>query len=130
MVQALLRLYSYVFQFLVSLILLALGIVASLSDNTALEISLMPWSGKELRMYLLILGALGVLATVLAFKGSLRLLFVMWTLGTTILLARGIFISGHQFAGEDDFKWTLLLLAGFIGTVPGAWRRFKRPAGR
>jgi hypothetical protein len=126
MVQAILRFYSYAFQLLISLILLAVGLVATLSDNTGFEIDLLPWSGKELRVSLLILGAFGLLATFLAFRGKLRFLFLMWTLGTVYLLGRGIFLSGHQFDGENDFKWALFLLAGVLATVLGAWSRFKQ----
>ena len=130
MVQAILRFYSYGFQILISLICLALGTVATLSDNAGFEIDLLPWSGKELRYSLLILGAFGLLSTVLAFKGKLRFLFVMWTFGTFYLLARGIFASSHVFEGESEFKWALFLLSGVMATVLGAWSRFKQPAGR
>jgi hypothetical protein len=127
MVQAILRFYSYGFQTLISLIFLALGLVASLSDNAGFEIDLLPWTGKELRYSLLILGAFGLLSTVLAFRGKLKFLFVMWTLGTVYLLTRGIFASAHTFDGESEFKWALFLLSGVIATVLGAWSRFKQP---
>ena len=130
MVQAILRFYSYGFQLLISLICLALGLVATLSENSTFQIDLLPWSGAELRISLLILGAFGLLSTVLAFKGKLRFLFVMWTIGTTYLLGRGIFASGHQFEGDSDFKWALFLFVGVIATVLGAWSRFKQPSGR
>ena len=130
MVHALLRFYSYGLQLLISLILLALGLVATLSDNTGFEIDFLPWSGKELKTALLVLGAAGLLAVFLAIKGTLRLPFVLWTLGTVYLLGRGIFASPHRFDGESDFKWALGLLAAVLVTVYGAWSRFKQPLGR
>lgn len=130
MVQAILRFYSYVFQLLVSVIFLAVGLVASLSENKTFEIDLLPWSGAELKASLLILGAFGLLSTVLAYRGKLKFLFVMWTLGTVYLLGRGIFASSHQFDGDSEFKWALFLLSGVIATVLGAWSRFKQPAGK
>lgn len=130
MVQAILRLYSYVFQFLISLFLLALGLVAALSDNTTFEIDMLPWSGSDLKCALLVLGGFGILSTVLAFRGKLRFLFLIWTLIATGLLIRGIFASSHQFDGESEFKWALFLLSGVAATVLGAWSRFRQPAGR
>jgi hypothetical protein len=130
MVQTILRLYSYAFQLLISLFLFGLGLVGALSENTGFEIAMLPWSGKELWASLLILGGFGLLSTVLAFRGKLTFLFLMWTLGTVYLLGRGIFASGHQFDGEEEFKWALFLLSGVVSTVLGAWSRFKQPAGR
>lgn len=130
MVQTLLRFYSYVFQILISGAFLAVGSVAALSDNTTFEIDFLPWTGKDLRTALLVLGALGLLSTALSFKGKLRLPFVLWTLFTVFLAGRGIFASGHRFEGASDFQWALAVLAGTLVTVAGAWSRFKQPAGR
>lgn len=130
MVQAILRFYSYAFQLLISVILLAVGTVAILSDNKTFEIDLLPWSGNELKYSLVVLGAFGLLSTVLAYKGKLKFLFLMWTLGTVYLLGRGIFASGHQFDGDTEFKWALFLLSGVLATVLGAWSRLKQPAGK
>jgi len=130
MVQTILRLYSYGFQILISLVLFALGLVATLSDNAGFEIPMLPWSGKDLKIALLVLGCTGLILIALAVKGKLRILFVLWTLGTVYLLGRGIFASPHQFEGESDFKWALFLLAGVLATVLGAWSRFKQPLRR
>ncbi len=130
MVQALLRFYSYGLQLLISLILLALGLVATLSDNAGFEIDFLPWSGKDLKMALLVLGAAGLLAVLLAIKGTLRFPFVLWTLATVHFLGRGIVASPHRFDGESDFKWALGLLGAVLLTVYGAWSRFKQPLGR
>jgi uncharacterized membrane protein HdeD (DUF308 family) len=130
MVQAILRLYSYGFQLLISLAFLGLGTVAALSDNTTFDIEMLPWSGDALQNALLLLGAFGVLSVVLAFKGKLRILFVAWTLGTVFLLGRGIFASGYRFEDESEFKWALFLLTGLLATVLGAWSRFRQPLPR
>ena len=126
MVHAILRLYSYAVQLVISLLCLALGLVAAMSGNVTFDLEMLPWSGDTLWKVLLALGVTGVAATVLAFKGKLRILFVLWTLGTVFLLGRGIFASPYRFDGESEFKWALFLLLCVLLTVCGAWSRFKQ----
>ena len=126
MVQAILRLYSYAVQLAISLLCLALGMVAAMSGNVTFDLEMLPWSGDTLWKVLLALGVTGLAATVLAFRGKARILFVAWTLGTLYLLARGIFASPYRFDGESEFKWALFLLLCVALTVWGAWSRFKQ----
>jgi len=130
MVQTILRFYSYVLQLLVSLAALALGVVAAMSENKTFEIDMLPWSGSELRTWLLGIGIVGAASTYLAFKGKYRILFLLFALGTTFLLGRGIFASSHQFDGDTEFKYALGILAAFLLSVYGAWSRFRQPVGR
>ncbi|MBI2689694.1 MAG: hypothetical protein HYX27_25580 [Acidobacteria bacterium] len=130
MVQAILRLYSYLVQLIVSLLCIGVASVAYLSENKSFEIDMLPWSGTELRTWLFTLGILGSASVLLAYKGKLRILFLLWTLFTTVLIARGIFTSGHVFDGEADFKLALYILAGVALTVAGAWSRFRQPVRR
>ncbi|MBM3784877.1 MAG: hypothetical protein FJW30_10990 [Acidobacteria bacterium] len=123
MVQAVLRLFSYVFQLLISLGALAAGTVAALSDNTTFQFDFLPWSGAELRNWLIGLGLLGLVSVVLAYRGTMKYLFVAWTLVATGLVVRGIFLSGYTFDGESDFKWALFFLSGVAATVLGALSR-------
>lgn len=125
MVQAALRLFSYVFQLLIALGALAAGTVAAMSDHTTFQFDFLPWSGKELQMWLMGLGVVGVLSVVLAYKGKLKFLFVVWTLLVTGLVARGIFLSPYTFEGESDFQWALFFLSGVVATVLGAVSRFR-----
>jgi len=123
MVQAILRFYSYVFQLLVSLGALGVGLVAAMSENTTFQFEFLPWSPKELQNWLLVLGAIGVATVVLAFKGKMKFLFLAWTLVVTGLVVRGIFFSSYRFDGEADFQWALGFLVGVLATVLGAWSR-------
>lgn len=127
MVQALLRFFSYGCHLILSLLMLALGLVAALSDNTGFEIDFLPWSGKDLRLALLVLGVCGLASIYLAVKGKMRFLFLVWTAGIVVLAGRGIFASSHQFDGESEFKWALVLLGALLITVWGAWSRFRQP---
>lgn len=126
MVHSILRIYSYVVQTVIVLGLLALGTVAVLSTNTTFDIEMLPWSGDQLRWALLILGTVGLMTIALAIQGRLRILFLLWTLGTVYLLGKGIFASTHVFADDDEFKWSLLMLLALLLTVVGAWSRFRQ----
>lgn len=130
MVSALLRLYSYIAQALLSLFLLGIGSVAALSDNASMQTDLLPWSGQELRNWLIGLGLAGLVSVVLAFRGKIRILFLLWTLGITILLGRGALGSSYRFEGTEDFRWALILLGCCALTIFGAWSRFRQPIGR
>lgn len=126
MVQAILRLYSYVFQSIISLGALGVGLVAALSDNTTFQFEFLPWSGKELQNWLIVLGAIGLVSVALAFKGKLKFVFLAWTMVVTGLVVRGIFFSSYRFDGESDFQWALGFLVGVLATVLGAWSRARR----
>lgn len=130
MVQAILRLYSYVFHLILSLFLLGLGTVAALSDNTTFELPMLPWSGEELTCWLLGLGAIGLVSVVLASRGKMRVVFLLWALVAFGLMGRGIFASNYQFDGVEEFRWALFLLTGFAAAALGAWSRFRQPIGR
>jgi hypothetical protein len=126
MVQAILRFYSYVFQLIISLGALGVGLVAAMSENTTFQFEFLPWSGKELQNWLIALGLIGAASVVLAFRGKLKFLFLAWTMVVTALVARGIFLSGYRFDGEADFQWALAFLVGVLATVLGAWSRARR----
>lgn len=126
MVQAILRFYSYVFQLIISLGAIGVGVVASLSENTTFQFEFLPWSGKELQNWLIVLGAIGLATVVLAFKGKMKFLFLAWTVVVSGLVVRGIFFSSYRFDGESDFEWALGFLVGVLATVLGAWSRARR----
>ena len=52
----LLRIFSYLFHFVLSLALLALGCVAVLSGAQNLKLDVLPWHGRELNYFLLLAG--------------------------------------------------------------------------
>jgi hypothetical protein len=125
MVQAILRAYSYVFQFLICAALLALGTVAYLSD-TPLKLDFLPWTGKELTNWLFILGITGMIAIFLAVKGVLRFVFLLWTLATAYLTFKGIWSSPYTFSGPTEFYWAVAFFFGVLLTVLGAISRVRQ----
>ena len=73
-ISLLLRLYSYAFEFVLSLIVLALGIIGATQGNN-LSLGILPWTGASLTHWLTGLGLIGLVCTVLAMVGRLRFLF-------------------------------------------------------
>src|SRR5258708_37142318 len=103
MIQAILRLYSYVFHLLLALASLGAGTVGALSANTSFQTDFFPWTGRELANWLIALGITGILSLILAVQGKLRFLYLLWAFAVTFLVTRGIFASGYRFAGESRF---------------------------
>lgn len=130
MVQALLRFYSYLLHVLVSLFALGVGLVAALSENKSFTITMLPWSDSTLQTALLLMGVVGLISVYLAFQGKIRILFLLWTVVTAGLLARGIFLSSYEFSGQSEFQWALCGLLAFLIAVYGAWSRFRQPLAR
>ena len=70
MLGAILRVYSYIYHLLISVVLLALSFVAFASDNFNLKQDLLPWTGKELVYWMLGLGLIGAASVLLGLKSE------------------------------------------------------------
>ena len=130
MLEAILRFYSYLFHLVVSLGLLALAGVALLSGNHNLRSEFFLWTGRSLTFWLLGLGLAGLASIYLAWKGVFRFLFLVWTVLFAAGLARGVFWTPMRFAGMNSFLWALLLLAGALLTIAGAYSRMRQREAR
>ena len=108
-----LRLYSYLYHFVLALFLLGLALVALLSSNT-LRIPILPWQGQEATQWLLWGSILGIVSVVLAVTGIFRYLFPLWAFAVLALLFRGYILQPIPFAGPDDFRNSMLLLLGAL----------------
>jgi hypothetical protein len=123
--KALMRYYSYLFHLLLALFLLAVSGVALASGSPNLHLGMLPWTGQTLT-YVLFFGALAGLAVVfLAMKGTLRILFLLWSLAVAIVLVKGYIFSGYKFEGAE-FKTALYLIAASLIAIPGAWFQLRR----
>ena len=119
-ISLLLRLYSYAFEFLLSLIALILGIIGATQGNN-LSLEILPWTGASLTHWLTGLGLIGLACTILAIIGRLRFLFPLWALFVVVMLFRGYMFGSYTFSGSQGFQQALLFFAGailaFIGSV-------------
>ncbi len=118
-VSALLRLYSYVFEFVLSLMALTLGIFGATHEN-AISLQLLPWTGAALTHWLTGLGLIGLLCTLLAATGWFRFLFPLWALFVALALFRGYMFSSYTFSGPAGFREALWFLGGAILAFVGS----------
>lgn len=124
-ISLILRLYSYAFEFILSLISFILGIIgATHSDNLSLE--LLPWTGASLTHWLTGLGLIGMACTILAMTGWFRALFPLWALFVVVMLFRGYMFSSYTFSGAAGFKQALWFFLGAILAFIGSLTVFSR----
>jgi len=129
-ISLLLRLYSYAFEFLLSLIALVLGIFGATHGND-LSLDLLPWTGASLTQWLTGLGLIGLVCTILAVSGRLRFLFPLWALFVLVMLFRGYMFSSYTFSGPQGFEQAVLFFVGailaFLGSLTVFGRRSPGP---
>ena len=110
----LLRLYSYLYHGVLSLLLLGLGIVAY-SSGTTLSLGMLPWEGEKLTQALLALGVIGLVCIFGAITGLFRWLFPIWSLAILVLMIRGFFLGSFAYTGAEQFKGAIWLTIGAFG---------------
>jgi hypothetical protein len=119
--KALLRYYSYLFHALLALFLLALSGIAMLSGSPNLQLGMLPWTGASLISVLFYGSLAGLITVILAMRGKLRFLFLLWCLTVAVLLIKGYIFTGYRFS-PGEFRPALYLVGGSILTLPGAFQ--------
>jgi len=123
--KALMRYYSYLFHLILALFLLAVSGLALASGSGNLHLGMLPWTGQTLT-YAVFFGALaGLIAVFLAMKGTLRILFLLWSAVVVVLLIKGYIFSGYKFQGSE-FKTAIYLIVASLIALPGAWFQLRR----
>lgn len=123
-VKALMRFYSYLFHAVVALFLIALATIALIS-GVPLQLGMLPWTGTTLLNVLLFGGLFGLVTVILAMRGVLRVLFLLWSLAVVVLLIKGYIFTGYRFA-PNEFRTALYLIGASILALPGAWFQLRR----
>ena len=115
----LLRVFCYLFQTILSLALLGVGVVAVHSDVTDMKIETLPWQGVELNHWLIGLGLVGLLSVILAVTGKIRFLLPIFSIFVLGMMVRGVFLnSAVTFSGSEDFhNWLWLLGAATLAAI-------------
>jgi len=127
-VRAVVRVFSYLFHGLLTLLLLALAAMA-LSSGQTLHLDMLPWHGQSLSYWLLFSALAGLVSLILAILRTWRLLFVLWSLAVLVVMVRGFFLGPYEFAGRPEFYRALCLSAGALIAVLGAWFQLRLKAG-
>lgn len=91
------RIFSFAFHLFLGLVMMAISFIAWVSSQHTLQIGFLPWQGAALTRWLFLAGLAGVILTFLAIKGTLRLLFLLWSLLVVGMLLWGIFFTGFTF---------------------------------
>jgi hypothetical protein len=125
-----LRIYSYIFQFILCLFLLGLAILTLSSGRHNLILDMLPWTDAELTYWILVLSLTGLVVTLLAVTGLFRYLFPLWCLFVVVMMIRGYFLSGYTYSGPDQFRSVTWLITGAIVAFLAALTLFRRRPNR
>ena len=108
-----LRLYSYVYEFLLALFLFLISIVVLIGGRHNLSLTMLPWEGAALTWWVFGLSIVGLVVTVLAAFGVFRLAFPFWCLFVLIMMVRGFFLSAYYYTGgAEQFQGAVWLTVG------------------
>ena len=115
-----LRVYSYIFEAILSLMALAMSAVIAASPHQTIKIGWLPWTPETLGAWLAGAGLLGLLFVALARK--LPVLVSLFSLGALVVLVRGLFLSSYSFDGLAELQNACYLAGGallaFLGSIP------------
>lgn len=127
---ALLRLYSYVYEFVLALFLFLVSLVVLIGGKNDLHLPMLPWEGAPLTYWVFGLSLLGLVITILAVAGKLRVLFPLWCLFVLIMMVRGFFLSHFYYSGPDQFRGAVWLTIGAFGAFMSSLMLLKRQPAR
>ena len=124
-VKLIMRYFSYLFHLLLVFFLIGVSGLALASGTPSLNLKMLPWTGSTLT-YVLFFGAVaGLLTVLLAIRGTLRVLFLIWSLLVVILLVKGYLFSGYKFQ-TGEFKTVIYVIVASVIALAGAWFQFRR----
>jgi len=126
----LLRAYAYLFEFAVSLVFIAIALLAMTGDENNLRLPMLPWEGATLAHAVLALGIIGMVIVVLAATGAFRITLPVWALVVLILMFRGWFASSYVFANASGFYTAVAITVAAFLAFLASFAVFRRKASR
>src|SRR4051794_29340708 len=125
--KALMRYFSYLFHTLLALFLIAVSGLAMASGGGELRLGMLPWSGDTLERVVLFGAIAGLIIVILAMRGTLRILFLIWAFLVFVLMVKGYIFSGYKFQ-PHEFRIALYLIAASFLALFGAWFQLRQTA--
>jgi hypothetical protein len=120
------RLYSYLFHGVLSLVMVVMALVSWLSGAHALDLVLLPWRDEPLRWTLFVGGLVGMTAVWLATRDRAAVFFLGWSVLIFLVLLRGFFFGWvHYVRGPYSLNWALLLTLASLLAAGGAWLQYR-----
>lgn len=116
-----LRVYSWIFDGILSLLAVGVAVLAAMSRGAELRIAWLPWSGLQLKIWLAALGVVGLTCLIMATSGKLRVPLFLFSLTALFLLTRGLFFTSHSFADVNEAKRAIGLVAATLIAMIGSW---------
>jgi hypothetical protein len=117
----LLRSFSFIFQALLIVFMLAASVLAWTSGAT-LDVAILPWTGDALIRWMFFSGLAGALTGLLALKRIVPALFLLWNVAVLVMLVRGFFFTSYGFGlGGGSLANALYMTLGAILAVLGSW---------
>ena len=125
--KAIMRYFAYLFHIVLALFLLAVSGVAISTGTGSLRLGMLPWSGDTLNYVLIGSAVVGLLTVLLAMKGVLRILFLLWSFLVFVMLVKGYIFSRYQFQ-PNEFRIALYLIGASLLALLGAWFQLRTSA--
>jgi hypothetical protein len=119
--RALLRLFSYVFHALFVFVASVMAVLTLVSGPQTINFYLLPWQGRALVYGLLALAGIGVLVLLLAVRGKMQMLYVLWSALVLGLVARYFFFTSYGFTPDTgEFTWAMIFVLAALLALLGA----------
>jgi hypothetical protein len=95
-----------------------LFLVTAATGSQGLEVQWLPMHDGHQAVWLVGLGAVGLLCVLLAAMGKVRFLLFLFAIHSAYMLIKGLLMSSYTFAGADDGRNAIILAAAaFIASI-------------
>jgi hypothetical protein len=121
LLRRLLRLYSYAFNALFALVILAMACIILTGKPATVNFYLLPWEGPALLYSLFVLALLGLIILLVAVRGKMPKLFLAWSVLVLLLIVRYYFFTPSSFTPDTgQFTTALWVILAAAVAIAGA----------